>query len=483
MMRHGLINGYTRAMGRFVFGGVAALAAMGLVTACGEVQKAPAGDSMDAAIVDAAIVDAAIVDADIDALVLPVTVTVLTTLGDGAPDLTARVLFQDPDGTVVADGAVDGAGHARAVLPRGGTVSAIRVTTDTQTDRAASITTTRGVKSGDDLTFGLKSAPAITNVGGQTMMTATFPLAMDATTYTLHTPCGFTRALTSPATLLFRDSCHGTTFDLLATTVGGSPPVPMFTSVTQVTFQSGGSFSIPVAFTPMPSFAVNMKNVPDAIASMNVSRASMINNLPVANASVGVLGDPPAGDVSVGVPFAAGFGTRSEIAITMARVDSDIIQRHELHTASLGSSASVDLSKGEIPWFTNLRQTATGATWTVVASGGSPDGMMIRWSAHWTDGARTVAITWLVAQAAELAGTTLPHLPAAYAMFDPGQQTVAVTPTGLTLLMADYDNVAGYDELRAMPETLLTTPIGLMGAFVGMPFQRRIMTASANVGP
>jgi hypothetical protein len=68
-------------------------------------------------------------------------------------------------------------------------------------------------------------------------------------------------------------------------------------------------------------------------------------------------------------------------------------------------------------------------------------------------------------------------------MFDPGQQTVAVTPTGLTLLMADYDNVAGYDELRAMPETLLTTPIGLMGAFVGMPFQRRIMTASANVGP
>jgi hypothetical protein len=34
-----------------------------------------------------------------------------------------------------------------------------------------------------------------------------------------------------------------------------------------------------------------------------------------------------------------------------------------------------------------------------------------------------------------------------------------------------------------MPETLLTSPIGLMGAFVGMPFQRRIITAKVPVGP
>jgi hypothetical protein len=331
--------------------------------------------------------------------------------------------------------------------------------------------------------LGLKATPAITNVGGQTTMTATFSLAMDATSYTLHTPCGFTRTSTSPATLLFRDSCHGTTFDLLATTVGGTPPVPMFTSVTGVRFQSGGSFSIPVPFSPMPSFAVNMKNVPDAIGAINVSRASMINHLPVANASAGVAGDPPAGDVSVGVPFAAGFGTRSEIAITMARADSDVNQRHELHTASLGSSATVDLGSGELPWLTNLQQTATGATWTAVTSSGAPDGMMISWSGRWNEGARTVAITWLVAQAAELTGATLPRLPAAYAMFDPGQQTATVTRTGLILFMADYDNVAGYDQLRAMPETLLTTPIGLMGAFVGMPFQRRIITASPIVGP
>jgi hypothetical protein len=46
------------------------------------------------------------------------------------------------------------------------------------------------------------------------------------------------------------------------------------------------------------------------------------------------------------------------------------------------------------------------------------------------------------------------------------------------MYMADYDNVAGYDQLRQMPETLLTSPIGIMGAFVGMPFQRRIITAT-----
>jgi hypothetical protein len=46
--------------------------------------------------------------------------------------------------------------------------------------------------------------------------------------------------------------------------------------------------------------------------------------------------------------------------------------------------------------------------------------------------------------------------------------------------MADYDNLAGYDQFRQMPETLLTTSMGSMGAFVGMPFQRRIFSVSGS---
>jgi hypothetical protein len=438
-----------------------AVVAAGLLVACGEVQKVPPtdGDPGDPA--------------------APVTVTVLATTGNGAPDLAAKVLFQDPDGAVVSDTAVDAMGHAQAMLPRGGTVSAIRITAD-PINLAASITTTLGVKPGDNLTFGLKPYATSNNQGGATMMTATFPLASGAASYRFYTPCGLSPAATSPVTLNFRDSCHGAMFDLLATTSAGAPPVPMFLFISNVSYQGGGSFAVASPFNPMASFTVNMTNIPDPVSSINVSRTTLLNNTPAGSTSASVQGDP-AGTASAVLPFPQGVGTRSELSITMGRDDATIVQRHEAHTAALGTSATVDLGQQKLPWFTNLAQTATGATWTMVAAGDPPDGMMVNWSGGWNDGMRPVAISWLVAQPAAMTGMTLPRLPAAYAMIDPGQQTVAVQPSSVTMYMADYDNVAGYDQLRQMPETLLTSPIGIMGAFVGMPFQRRIITATAPV--
>jgi hypothetical protein len=178
------------------------------------------------------------------------------------------------------------------------------------------------------------------------------------------------------------------------------------------------------------------------------------------------------------VPHPQGFGTRSELAIFMSRPDAGHGQRHEVHTATLGTSATMDLGKQQLPWFTDLAQTPTGATWTMVAPGDPPDGMMTQWSGRWNDGTRSVSITWSVVQPGEMAGMTLPRLPAAYARLDPGQQTIAVTPDYMFLYMADYDNLAGYDELRQMPETLLVPSIGTMGAFVGMPFQRRLIVVA-----
>jgi hypothetical protein len=255
----------------------------------------------------------------------------------------------------------------------------------------------------------------------------------------------------------------------------------MYSKVTGVSYESGGSFAVPVAFSPMPSFSVNLTGVPEVISSMAVVRASMIGNLPVASTTIAVPGDPPAGAVSVAVPFAAGFGTRSELAVLLGRDDTAMVQRHEVHTATLGTSATVDLATLRLPWLANLAATATGATWTQIEPGDPPDGMLTKWTGSWTVGPRAVSVTWLVAQPAEQAGMTLPRLPASYAAFDPAQQRVAVRPGALTLFLADYDNLAGYDELRQMPETLLTSPIGAMGAFVGTAFQRR--QAAMSVDP
>jgi len=405
-----------------------------------------------------------------------VTVTVLSTVGDGVPDSTAKVVFQDPDGAVVSDTGVDAMGHAQAMMPRGGSVSAIRITMDTPATLTASIASTLGVKPGDDLTFGLKANATILNQGGQTTMTATsFTPVSGATNYKFYTPCGVNIATAAPATLNFHDSCHGATFDLLGVTTGGSPAVPMFLLLTGVTYVSGGSFAIPTLFNPMANFTINMTNVPDAVSSMSVSRTTLLNNTPTFSVSSIVQGDPPPGNVSATVIYPQGVGTRNELSIFMGRPDATINQQFDVHTASLGTSATVDLGKQQLPWFTNLAQTAMGATWTMVAPGDPPDGMIVNWAGSWNDGTRPVAISWSVAQDATMTGMTLPKLPAAYAMVDPGQQTVAVKQDSVTLYMADYDNLAGYDQLRQMPETLLTTPIGVMGAFVGMPFQRRLI--------
>ena len=143
-------------------------------------------------------------------------------------------------------------------------------------------------------------------------------------------------------------------------------------------------------------------SVPEAVSSMSVLRASMNENLPVASTSVVVQGDP-AGTVSVEVPYPQGFGTRSEIAVLMSRPDAQMAQRHEVHTASLGTSATVDLGKQQLPWLTSLAATRAGVTWALVAPGDPPDGMLTSWSGSWSDGARPVSVSWAVAQPAELA--------------------------------------------------------------------------------
>jgi hypothetical protein len=442
------------------------VAMAGLGVACGEVKNNN---------------DAGPGDAEIDAMLGPVKATVLTTIGDGLPDPTAKLLFLDPDGNVVSDTAVDAMGHAQAMLPRGGTVSAIRIITDTAATLSASITTISAVKPGDDLTFGVKASATITNQGGQTTMTATFPLATGATSYQFYTPCGFAGSSTaSPVTLSFRDSCHGATFDLLGIAFG--PTTPLFLRLSNVNYQSNGSFNIPAGFGTMANYTVNLSNIPDVVSSLSVSRNTMIENLPVYGQGIGA-GDPPAGTLAVLVPYPQGVGPRSELSISMLRPDAQHNERHEVHTATLGTSANVDLGKQQLPWFSNITQTLTGGTWTMVAPGDAPDGMMTRWSGRWTSGARSVFLTWFVVQPADMAGATLPKLPVLYSNLDPGQQTVAVTPTSMIFYMADYDNLTSYDELRQMPETLLLPSIGSMGAFVGMPFQRRLISFSVAFVP
>jgi hypothetical protein len=408
----------------------------------------------------------------------PVRVTVLTYLADGAPELTARMIFQDPAGNVVFEGQVDAMGKLEAPLPEGGTVTEVRITSDTATSLAASITTITGVAPGDELTFGLKARPTIVNQGGQTSMTASYTPSSGATSHIFYTTCGTSFAgTTSPVTLTFRDSCHGPMFDLVGVASGGTLTTPRFLRLTNIAYQGGGSFTIPVGFSTMSNFTVNALNVPAEISSMSVRRASMLEHTAVASQSVSA-GDPAAGTVSTIVPYGPTVGTRSLVALSFIRPDAVGTQTHTVHTSTLASSLDVDLGGQRVPWLTGMAGSSTGASWTVAVPGDTPDGMLTQWIGRWVIDNRTTTVTWRIAHPPSATGVTLPRLPGAHAALDPQAQTVPISLLSGSVLTVDYDVVNGYGEFRQQPDTLVTSATDTMGAFVGMPFQRRFYLAS-----
>jgi hypothetical protein len=270
-------------------------------------------------------------------------------------------------------------------------------------------------------------------------------------------------------------------FDLLGTTTDANN-VPMYVRLAGVTYQAGNTFNIPTAFGAMPKFTVNASNVPAEVSSMSATRASLAGNLSVQSITMVAPGDPAAGNVSIDIPFPGGFGTRSELAVTMARPDAQATQQVQLHTATLGMSADVDVGEQPLPWITNVAQTATGTTWTQVAPGDGTGAALLVWTGQWMASGKTVMVTRSLAQPVSTTAIsmTLPRLPASYAAVDPEQQTVAVTLNGATLYMGNYDVLNGYAHIRAMPETLLTTTSGNLGVLLGQPFQRRIVAATAT---
>ncbi|MBC7977982.1 MAG: hypothetical protein H7138_23620 [Myxococcales bacterium] len=460
---------------------VAAIA--GLSTACGDVKGTPLADAPPLTVDAPPPVDGAPVP---DAPPGPVRVTVLTLAGDGAADLTAKVIFQNPDGSLIAEGTVDAMGKAQALMPLGGTVSAIRVGIDNVDQRTAQITSTLGVKPGDEITLGLPPPQTPLAGGAQTTMTANFTPIPEAETVVFSTSCGVpTGSTVDPvkgvATLVFRDSCHGPTFDLLGIASGGRLLAPRFLKLTRITHAGGTSFTIPSEFAATASFAVNLSNIPDVISNLTVSRSSMIEGTPVAPQTSAAV-DPPAGALTATVPYPPAFGTRCEVAVSLNRPETRFAQRHEVRTSTLASSIDVDVGSLAVPWLTNVVATTTGMTWAAVDGATPGDGMLTQWSGRWLDGNRTVSVIWRVIQPVTATGMTLPALPVADAAFDPGQQTVAVTPLLSVVLASDYSNVAGYDELRRLPEALLISSMSTLGAFRNEPFQRRTFAALTSQG-
>ena len=399
-----------------------------------------------------------------------VTLTVLSTSFDGMPDTGAIAVFADPSATSIADGLVDGAGHAQADMPDGGTVTVIRVNDQSATERDVAMTTITGVKPGDKLVVGETVSPRAFT-GTPATMTVSFTPFGASYSHMFYTGCGGTGGSSGTATLFLYDACHGAAFDVVAVATSSSdPPDVRYVHVPNVTFAANGSVTVPNTWSESDSFTATLANVPVNLSNIVLTHSSFLGESP-AMPGTAAIDSPTPGVVSMTAPYLVGLGTRSQIDIALHDVNASGFQQFSARVANNAGTQGLDLSQEPLPWIVGApTETATSIAWDQLDTG-TPDLRLVTWSGHWTVGARTDFINWTIEDGAATTSVTLPGLPAKYSEFDPAQATGVVLGHG-GVEYIDYDRLQGYDDARNFGPNL-SDVLDDLGVFVDMPVQRR----------
>jgi len=185
----------------------------------------------------------------------PVDVTI-TVRDQGVPAPNITILFQAPDGTLLADLKTDAAGAAKADMPEGGSVSVIRSVLVEAVERQT-VYTYAGVKPLDNLVFGRGTLidPAEVNV--------TVNVPPDAGNVTIKTPCG-EGAGAAPAVTLALTGC-ATELDFFVENAAGdgflahAPVAGLVDFSTQV-------------FSPKSTTMLTLSNVPVDIQTTSIAK-------------------------------------------------------------------------------------------------------------------------------------------------------------------------------------------------------------------
>ena len=399
-----------------------------------------------------------------------VQLTVLSTSFDGMPDTGAIALFRDPAGATISDGLVDSAGHAQAELPNGGSVTVIRITDQSPTERDVAMTTITGVKPGDKLVAGSTLSPRAFPGNTTTMSVAFTPYAASYS-YMFYTVCGGTGGSSGTATLYFYDACHGAKFDLVAVATSSDESDVRYVVVPDVTYAANGSITVPNTWSTTNGFVATLTNVPTGISSLALTHSTFLGESPSAPGDASAM-SPAPGIVSLTAPYVPGIGSRSELELALHHDSASGFQTFSARIASTAGTQGLDLSQQSLPFIVGaISETPTTIAWDQLDSG-TPDARFVTWSGHWSVGTRTDYINWTIEDAGTGTSLTLPGLPSKYGEYDPAQATgVALGHGGVEYV--DYDRLNGYDDARAYGPNLVDT-FDDLGVFVDMPVQRRV---------
>jgi hypothetical protein len=458
---------------------VAAIVAISILSACGDPDDSDPPDDTpgDSDAGTGSESDSGSGSGDIDSGSRPtgnrVGVTVFTDNGSG-PDLTAIVIFADPDNQLVNEGLVGPNGDAEADLPDGGTVHVLRVIEDSPGERRVNLVSMVGVEPGDELVFG---AAAGLQTGGAAVVEGTFTPVDGATDYLFYHPCGTGfGVITGFAGLTSYEGCLPPTFQVLGTATSRVDPsfVPKYCSFTA----EGSGFVAPLMQDMVP-FTVRLTNAPEATFTRLDRKTLLPPHFTIAGAPV-EFGDPvPAGNSTVELRYPP-----SATAVTLVEAVFGTLfgpqQLFSTRISGVAASVDIDLDALPLPTFTSEPELSGRIiTWTQTGSG-EPDLRQAFASSTHTAGGVTYAVQWTVIDGASGSTVELPGLPDQFAEVDPTQQLTS-QPGQAGAEYVDYSNVDGYDQARRLPIGSLMSSDGgsceTCGLFGGQLYSKRVSTS------
>lgn len=412
------------------------------IAACDGSGAAPDGPaSADAPIADA------VVDASPDAMLAPITITVMTQDGDGAPDPNAIVIFYDAAGTALHFVVTDAAGVASGVAPDGGSITVLQIRIEGIT-RYVDLTTIRPVHPGDQLVAGRERRPA-SHVGAMDTMTMSYTLPAGTTYSGFFDPCQATAPDGNPneVSIGLWDSCAASTFSVagIADDAAGNRSFTYQPGNARV---PGGSFALTSAWTPMTPATVTFANVPDNLGRVFARWNTMLDAYPwmTDQQSVDI---PPPGTSVVHPLHASGAGSGTLVYAAGVR-GIEPTEEFAIYTAVPIDATTIDFNVLPLPRpVLQPAQTPDGVTWLPTGTG-APDERIVTWTATWMDGDAIHHVDWKLVEDPSLPPTsTLPRLPAEFDQDDPQTvDPVVLQYRGALVVHVDYDNLDGWDAAR-----------------------------------
>jgi hypothetical protein len=444
------------------------------LAACGGGHSDATGGAPDAALTDATLTDAASIDAP-PTSPAAITIKVLSDLGDGKPDTSARVIFADGSRSLVKQGLVDASGAISAELPQGGIVHVMKVLDLSAHDRVVRLTSIQ-VKPGDSLTFG---SAASRPQGAAITVQGTFtPIPNVVAIYDFAHPCGGGLAQPGEGTTARLSSvagCLPPTFEVLGTPNTAShisPPQYVWFTATPA-----GGFTAP-AMQPMPAFTARVSNVP-AGSDVTVLRSTQIAPyfLDAETLSTELTATTTTVTADLFYPPSA-----TALGVVEARISPAPFDRRTqlVRTRVTGAVASADLDLNALPLpSVQTAPTLSGrvVSWTQTGTG-TPDLRAVTSVSAHVAGGWSYRIEWTLIDGASDSAVEIPGLPDMFADVDPTQQLTSVSSEG-TILYLDFSNVQGHDSARRLPlGSLLGTGVGRYGDGL---FDHQLYTVHASI--